>query len=147
MKKIILSLSVVVSFLFYALLQKGQGSKNISLVPPLTISTSLGQTVSPQGQSQTYQNGEFVGSVEDAYYGNVQVKAVISQGKIIDVVFLDYPHDRQTSVMINTQAMPYLKQEAIQAQSSQVDIVSGASATSAAFIRSLASALVKAQKL
>jgi len=41
--------------------------------------------------------------------------------------------------------MPSLKQEAIQTQSAQVDIVSGATQTSQAFIQSLASALTKAK--
>jgi len=56
----------------------------------------------------------------------------ISGGKITDVVFLQYPSDRRTSQMINSQAMPLLKEEAIQAQSVQVSGVSGASATSGA---------------
>ena len=80
----------------------------------------------------------------DAYYGNVQVQAVISGGKITAVNFLQYPNDRSNSIRINTQAMPYLQQEAIQAQSAQVDGVSGASATSAAFVQSLTVALNQA---
>ena len=46
---------------------------------------------------------------------------------------------------INQQAMPVLKQEAIQAQSAQVDGVSGATDTSDAFVQSLTSALTQAQ--
>ena len=41
--------------------------------------------------------------------------------------------------------MPYLQSEAIQAQSAQVDIISGATLTSEAYVRSLQSALVKAK--
>jgi uncharacterized protein with FMN-binding domain len=73
------------------------------------------------------------------------VKAVIEGGKLVDVVFLDYPHDRKTSERVNQQAMPYLKQEAIQAQSSEVDIVTGATQTSLAFKKSLSAALMKAK--
>lgn len=40
--------------------------------------------------------------------------------------------------------MPYLKQEALQAQSANVQGISGASDTSAAFQQSLASALAQA---
>jgi len=96
------------------------------------------------GQSSTafsYKDGTFKGSVQDAYYGNVQVQVVISGGKIIDVVFLQHPGDNGTSQYINSQAMPMLKQEALAAQSANVSGVSGASATSPAFQTSLADAL------
>jgi uncharacterized protein with FMN-binding domain len=92
-----------------------------------------------------YTDGSYTGSVANAYYGNVQVKAVISGGKIADVQFLQYPNTHSTSVYINSQAMPYLRQEAIQAQSANVDIVSGATDTSMAFQQSLAAALAQAK--
>ena len=92
-----------------------------------------------------YKDGEYVGPVTDAYYGLVQVKAVIQQGKIADVQFLQYPNDRRTSIRINNIAMPYLVTEAIQAQSAQVDIISGATLTSEAFAESLQSALATAK--
>lgn len=92
-----------------------------------------------------YRDGEYTGDGADAYYGIVQVKAIIQGGKIADVQFLSYPNDRSTSIEINTQAMPYLITEAIQAQSANVDTVSGASETSGAFRESLASALAKAK--
>ena len=96
----------------------------------------------PQGQ---YRDGTYTGNSADAYYGNVQVAAVIQGGKIVDVQFLDHPQDRNRSVMINNYAMPYLTSEAIQAQSAQVDGVSGATATSGAFVQSLSSALSQAK--
>lgn len=92
-----------------------------------------------------YKNGSFTGSVQDAYYGNIQVQAIINGGKITDVIFLQYPNDNGTSRSINSQAIPLLKQEAIQAQSANVSGVSGASATSPAFIASLTDALVQAK--
>jgi uncharacterized protein with FMN-binding domain len=91
-----------------------------------------------------YKNGTYTGSVADAYYGNIQVQAVISGGKLSDVVILQYPSDRNRSIAINTQAMPYLKSEAIQAQSANVNIISGASDSSSAFIQSLGDALAQA---
>lgn len=92
-----------------------------------------------------YKNGVYTGSVADAFYGLVQVKATIASGRITDVVFLSYPSDRSTSVYINGQAMPLLTQEAIQAQSANVNIISGATATSGAFRESLAVALSSAK--
>jgi len=157
MKKIFLSAAVILSFGLYAFSLRPHGRDDGQVIAPtnnvtepVTTPTDSGQTASsnlppptattPIG-SQKYKNGSFTGSVEDAFYGNVQVKVVISGGKITDVQFLQYPNDRQNSVYINSQAMPYLKSEAIQAQSAAVDIVSGATATSLAFQKSLATAL------
>lgn len=98
--------------------------------------------IKPKGM---YADGSYVGNSADAYYGFVQVKAVVSGGRITDVVFLNHPQDRQTSRDINNQAMPYLRQEAIQAQSANVNIVSGATDTSMAFRESLGIALAKAK--
>ena len=75
----------------------------------------------------------------------MQVKVVIQNGKISAVQFVDYPHDRRRSVAINDQAMPWLQSEAMQAQSAQVDIISGATLTSQAFIESLQNALDRAK--
>jgi len=68
----------------------------------------------------------------------------VQGGKLTDVQFLDYPHDRRTSQRINQQADPWLIQEAIQAQSANVDIISGATLTSQAFAQSLYTALNQA---
>jgi uncharacterized protein with FMN-binding domain len=92
-----------------------------------------------------YKDGAYDGTIEDAFYGNLQVRAIIKNGKLADVVPLLYPNDNKTSISINTQAFPMLRDEAIAAQSSQVDVVSGASDSSPAFSRSLAQALKKAQ--
>lgn len=92
-----------------------------------------------------YKDGTYTGNVADAYYGNIQVQVVINGGKIADVIFLQYPNDRRTSIQINTEAMPYFKAQAIQAQSANVDGVSGATDSSAAFQQSLASALAIAK--
>ena len=99
-------------------------------------------TPKPTGQ---YTDGTYTGSQADAYYGTVQVEAIVQGGKLTDVQFLQYPNSHSTSVYINQQAMPYLTQEAVQAQSANVNIISGATFTSMAFQQSLASALAKAK--
>ncbi len=154
MKKVLLSLVVILGFAFYAFGQKDkEGQANEVGVLPLPTPADTGTPISDQNiPAQTnppaspgkYRDGEYTGDSADAYYGNVQVKVVISGGKISDVQFLDYPRDRRTSQLINSQAMPFLKQEAIQAQNANVDIISGATATSEAFRQSLQSALSKA---
>ncbi len=96
----------------------------------------------PKGQ---YVDGTYTGSSADAYYGMVQVEAIVQGGKLTDVKFLQYPDTHSTSVYINQQAMPYLTQEAVAVQSANVNIISGATFTSEAFQQSLASALAQAK--
>jgi uncharacterized protein with FMN-binding domain len=98
---------------------------------------------SPTAAGQ-YKDGQYTGPRVNAFYGWVQVQAVIQNGQIADVKFLQYPSDRRTSQRINSFAMPYLTSEAIQAQSANVDIISGATLTSDAFAQSLQSALQNA---
>ncbi len=106
---------------------------------------AVAQKTTPPARQGLYKNGNYIGSVADAYYGNIQVEAVVQNGRLADVQILQYPNDRSTSIMINSQALPYLRSEAIQAQSASVDIISGATDTSMAFQQSLASALSAAQ--
>lgn len=155
MKKYIQITVVLGLFFLLVLIRQLHGSDAAPVVVPPTSNNS-GQQNTPStgssGSQQTnnssspgqYKDGTYTGSVADAYYGNIQVQAIISGGKITDVQFLQYPNDNGTSHMINTQAMPYLRQEAITAQSAQVDIVSGASDSSQAFQQSLSSALSQA---
>jgi len=115
--------------------------RRATITPQIILPTATPENVS------VYRDGTFTGQSEDAYFGLVQVQATIQGGKITDVEFLDYPRDRRTSQRINSIAVPYLQQEAIQAQSANVDIISGATLTSEAFIRSLDGALKKASGL
>jgi uncharacterized protein with FMN-binding domain len=165
MKKIFLSVFVIVTFAAYAVNQHLTSSDQTAVLPPqptdtpTQTQTTFPSAAPPQPTNQQptpqptttpvargqYRDGSYTGNSADAYYGNIQVKAIISGGKITDVQFLDYPQDRGTSVRINTAAMPYLKQEAIQAQNANVDIVSGATDSSRAFIESLTNALSQAK--
>lgn len=166
MKKVALSLVVIIGFIGYAYYGKvaksaptgntvGQynvnNKMNADITKPSSTLSIPAPTVSEKttSQSQTaifpYKNGSYVGSVADAVYGNIQVKVIISNGKIANVAFLQFPNDQDTSQQINQQADPQLAQEAIQAQSANVDIVSGATQSSQAFIQSMQGALAKAK--
>lgn len=101
-------------------------------------------SVSGSGASGKYKDGVYKGSSSYVYFGNVQVAVTIAKGRISNVKFLQFPNTHATSVYINQQAMPYLKQEAIKAQTSKVQIISGATFTSEGFIQSLQNALKKA---
>ncbi len=116
------------------------GASNIQ-TPVTTAVTQLKPSATSSGM---YTDGSYTGSVANAYYGSVQVEAIIRNGQLADVKFLQYPNSHSASVYINQQAMPYLTQEAIQAQSANVNGISGATFTSQAFAQSLASALSQA---
>jgi uncharacterized protein with FMN-binding domain len=146
MKRILLSAATVVAFVVYALSQRGG--------PPAAVGTaSSGSTTSPAtspvaanraAPSAGLTDGTYTGSQENAFYGTVQVQAVVSGGRITDVQFLSYPSDRRTSQQINRRAMPVLQSEAIAAQSANVNTVTGATFTSEAFMASLGAALSQA---
>jgi uncharacterized protein with FMN-binding domain len=75
-------------------------------------------------------------------YGTVQVKIVISGGKIVDAVALQAPSGQNQRY--TDRAIPTMRQKTIAAQSANISGVSGASYTSYAWWVSLQSALSKA---
>lgn len=111
---------------------------------PATQPATAAPTATPEPAAALgahYRDGDYTGPTADAYYGEVQVRVVIQAGKIADVQFVEWPNDRRTSIRINRIAMPDLISEAIQAQSANVDVISGATLTSEAFAASLQAAL------
>lgn len=148
MKKFFLSFFVFAASAVYVVYQfVGGNTASASVAATNRIPAKVSMPISapapkPKGQ---YTDGTYTGSTVDAYYGLVQIQVVIQGGKLVTVNFLQYPNDRRTSQQINGQAMPYLKSEAIAAQSANVSGVSGASYTSAAFMESLGNALAQAK--
>ncbi|MFB9818928.1 FMN-binding protein, partial [Arthrobacter ramosus] len=86
-------------------------------------------------------DGTFDGSQIQTRYGTVQVQAVISGGKITDVVPLQLTDVGSLSGEIDQQAVPMLKSEVLSSQSSNVDTVGGATYTSEGYLSSLQAAL------
>ena len=67
--------------------------------------------------------------------------------KIIKVGVPVYPNHTDRSVYINQTALPYLIQETLTAQNANIQMISGASDSSDAFIQSLQAALVLEKKV
>ncbi|MEU6411321.1 FMN-binding protein [Microbispora sp. NPDC046933] len=84
------------------------------------------------------------GDSADTRWGPVQVEIVISGGKMAGIKVVDAPANNRRDLEINNEALPILNEEALSAQSAQIDTVSGATYTSDGYIRSLQSALDKA---
>ncbi len=149
-KRFFLSAFAVVTFIAYALEKKVSPQATIpaagaqaAVTAPAPI-PATGATAAPTASSG-YKDGTYTGQSVDVNWGLVQVQATVQRGKIANVQFLQYPNERDTSVRINSFAVPQLEQEAIQAQSANVDIVSGATLTSEGFQQSLQDALNQAK--
>jgi uncharacterized protein with FMN-binding domain len=77
-------------------------------------------------------------------WGPVQVEITVSGGTITDVAVVDYPTGNGKDQQINARALPVLVQETLDAQSADIDMVSGATVTSDGYVESLQSALDEA---
>ncbi|KRF46756.1 FMN-binding protein [Terrabacter sp. Soil810] len=87
------------------------------------------------------RSGTVDGAVVGTQYGSVQVRVSFTGSKITNVHALQLTDSSRTSVSISAGAAPTLRQEALAAQSSQIDVVSGATYTSEAYQQSLQSAI------
>jgi uncharacterized protein with FMN-binding domain len=84
------------------------------------------------------------GSVVSTRFGNVQVQITVENGQITKSVVLQVPWNNQKDQQINARAVPTLNSEAVKAQSADIDMVSGATYTSEAYLQSLQSAIDRA---
>jgi uncharacterized protein with FMN-binding domain len=94
-----------------------------------------------QAVSAALKDGEYAGKRVNAFYGYLKVQAVVSGGKLTDVIVLEYPDDDRRSRELNDQVLPYLIKEAVAGQTYKVDSITGATFTSNAFMSSLKEAL------
>ncbi|GAA0633485.1 FMN-binding protein [Streptomyces thermocarboxydovorans] len=99
---------------------------------------------SPQGGSQPIGDGTVTGDAATTQYGPVQVRLTVSGGKITKAEAIQAPKGGQSD-QITSNAIPKLNQAAIEAQSADIDAVSGATYTSTGYKKSLQSALDKAR--
>ena len=122
----------------------GDGTTRATAAPePTTAGT--GATAAPASGSGigTTAATTVDGPVVDTRYGPVQVELVVAGGKISDVVALQLPTGRRSG-QISQVAAPILHDEALQAQSAKIDLVSGATYTSDAYTQSLQAAIDQA---
>jgi uncharacterized protein with FMN-binding domain len=103
-----------------------------------TPSTDTTTTATAAG---TYKDGTATGAVISTRFGDVQVEVTISGGAIANVTALQLPDRDRRSQSIASAAAPILRDEALTAQSANIDLLSGATYTSEAYAESLQSAL------
>jgi uncharacterized protein with FMN-binding domain len=85
------------------------------------------------------RDGKFDGAPASNPYGVVRVSVTIADGQVTNTA-VAYPTAGQ-SASINAGAVPKLKESTLQAQSAEIDAVSGATFTSEAYVTSLQAAL------
>ncbi len=103
-------------------------------------SSAAATTTAPKASASKNYDGQAV----ETRYGTVQVQVTVAGTKITNAQFLQLTSFDPRSADINSQAGPLLLQETLQAQSSQIDTISGATYTSEGYLQSLQSALDQA---
>ncbi|MER7776282.1 FMN-binding protein [Streptomyces sp. NPDC096191] len=96
---------------------------------------------SPQG-GRGAGSGTVTGDAADTQYGPVQVRITVSGGKITGAEAVRAPKGGQSD-QVTADAVPKLNQAAVSAGTADIDAVSGATYTSAGYVKSLQSALDK----
>lgn len=113
-----------------------------SLSGPMTATTQpLAEGTSSGGTSSS---GTVTGPAVDTRWGPVQVEVTLAGGKITAVTVPRYPDGNRKDEQINARALPILVQETLDAQSADIDTVSGATVTSEGYLQSLQAALDQA---
>ena len=91
------------------------------------------------GATQTYAGQAVAGR-----YGPVQVQITVSGGKVTEASVVQVPNRNPHDAEVNGHAVPILNREVVDSQSADIDMVSGATVTSTAYLESLQSAIDQA---
>jgi len=131
---------VVLLFGYHTSTSSTSVSAESSAVTPVGSGTSTSD-----GTSTGSSGGSTVtGAAADTRWGPVQVQLTVTDGKITDVEVVEYPDGNGKDQQINARALPVLVQATLDAQSADIDMVSGATVTSEGYLESLQSALDQA---
>ena len=115
----------------------------IATPAPTTATRPATGAPSPATATPAPTTATVTGKVVSTPYGQVEVQIIVDNGKITDVQALKLPTNGNSG-QISDYVKPILASEALQAQSANIDIVSGATYTSMGYARSLQSALDQA---
>lgn len=96
------------------------------------------------GSSSSSATKTYDGDTAQTRWGPVQVRITVQGGKITNAEAVVYPNGNGRDEEINSYALPVLNQEVVQAQSANIDMVSGATVTSDGYLQSLQSAIDQA---
>ncbi len=88
-------------------------------------------------------NGSATGPLENYSYGQLAVKVTITNNRIVDLTVESLQTLESYSQQLEQYVVPILKNEVMQAQSTKINAVSGATYTSDAYAYSIQGALDK----
>ncbi len=119
-----------------------------------TGSTGTGSTDSGSSSSSSGSSGDsgssssaaktYTGDAVSTRFGDVQVEITVTNGKITKSSVTQVPWSNGRDQEINSYAVPILNSETVDAQSANIDMVSGATYTSNGYVGSLQSAIDQA---
>ena len=109
--------------------------------PPITSVPDQNARPDESGQPGSAEPVTANGATAQTEQGPVQVQVVIDGGRIVDIAALQKPSGDQRHDEISAFSLPKLREQALAAQSAEIDGVSGATATSGGYRQSLQSAL------
>ena len=119
--------------------EESQDSSSSSSTDSSTDSSASSSSAAPTAASGTY-----TGDAVQTRYGAVQVEITVENGVLTSSNAIQYPNRDRHDQQINSYAVPVLNAAAVQAQSADIDSVSGATFTSLAYAQSLQSAIDQA---
>ncbi|PCR99088.1 FMN-binding protein [Lactococcus chungangensis CAU 28 = DSM 22330] len=108
-------------------------------------STASSSSTQDTKSASSMADGTYTGASTQTEWGPVQVQITISSGKITNVDVLSYPDTEKKSIQINENALPTYKEEALTAQSSNIDQISGATETYKGFTGSLQDSITQSE--
>jgi uncharacterized protein with FMN-binding domain len=107
--------------------------------PPSTAGASSSSSGTTAASSRTV-----TGPVVQTRWGPVQVEVTVKGGRLSDISVPQQPNGNPRDQQINAYALPILVQNTLDAQSADIDMVSGATVTSDGYRQSLQGALDEA---
>ncbi|WP_435240396.1 FMN-binding protein [Streptomyces cucumeris] len=142
MKRPVLVTATTVLGLFLVLYAKPhqEPDRPAPAAAPSSRPSADGSADTSTGASPDAVSGRFTGDVVETRRGPVQVRITLAKSRLTAVDVLEGVHDEGPSAG----AVPQLTQRALDAQSADIDAVSGATYTSQGYISSLQSALDRA---
>jgi uncharacterized protein with FMN-binding domain len=146
MKRIVLwllsTVSTVVLLFGYHTSTSGPAATAQTPVGASLATTSTTNTSGGSGGNKQSSGTTTTGQVAQTRWGPVQVEITTdASGTITDVEVVEYPSGNREDEQINSYALPQLVQATLDAQSADIDMVSGATVTSQGYLQSLQSAL------
>ena len=121
-----------------------QKTQNTNQVGNTESKNTTNNASSSTKEGVMYKDGTYTGAVRETSVGEFQVNVTVQGGKIANINVLLQP-DEEFSQNINKTALPKYVEEAIEAQGSDIALVSGASETFKGFKGSLQDALNRAK--